>query len=110
MIPSEDTVLYLLLLLQPPVYHWVAGAERGAGIVSLELVGPATGIPREAPVVFIFLFEMKQKGIFVKTQTSQINGTLGFSEVKEIYSMYLKYFSKSIQNSRLKILHLNWTS
>lgn len=84
---SEDTLLYLFLLLQPPVYHWVAGTQRGAGVVSLELVGPVTGIPWEAPVIFIFLLKKKkEKGKFIKkknTWTSQNNDLFGFSEVKE---------------------------
>lgn len=53
---------------------------------------------------------MKEKGIFVKTQTSQINDLRGFSEVEEIYPTHVKCFPKSIQTRKLETLLLSWTS
>jgi hypothetical protein len=62
----------------------VAGAQGGAGVVSLELVGPATGIPWKASVVFIFLLKNETKRhLCKKTWTSHNNDLFGFSEVKK---------------------------
>lgn len=41
---------YLFLLVKPAVHHWMVGTEGWSRGLPLELSGPATRIPRQAPV------------------------------------------------------------
>lgn len=41
---------YLLLTVKPAIHHWMVGTERWSRGLPLELSGPATRIPRQAPV------------------------------------------------------------
>lgn len=41
---------YLFLSVKPAVHHWMIGTERWSCGLPLELSGPATRIPRQAPV------------------------------------------------------------
>lgn len=53
---------------------------------------------------------MKEKGIFVKTQTSQINDLRGFSKSRKFILCMWNISPKSIQTRKLETLALNWTS